>query len=164
MVKLPNTSKKTKVIDKTNQTSNNPIPQMLPPDMPVPSAAKPQGTSIGAKEKEIFAQQDETALEELRKEMELAPEVKEAGIEVKKEQVEISEPVQKMGVVPSDINQPVTPITANLPINDDKIVTATTAPVITSLRWLVEWCIRQLKKVHIRLKKVHGRIIRVVFK
>jgi len=141
----------------------------LSPNMPVDQVSQapaPQPTSpgLGIKEREVFARQDEMQLEEIRKELELTPEVKEAGVEVKREEIELPEPVKKMGVVPTDIAQPVTPPTINLPLTDDKIVTGFGAPIITSLRWLVEWCIRQLKRVHVKLKKIHGQIVRVVTK
>lgn len=161
MVRLPKTTKTTKITLPTDD-SNPTLPADLANNVQQGITQQAAVPGIGGKEREFFAEQDAVALEEIRKDLEVAPEVKEAGIEARKEEIELPPAIQKMGVVQSDANQPVTPVTANLPITDDKIVTGTGAPVVTSLRWLVEWCLRQLKKVHIKLKKVHGRIIRVV--
>lgn len=150
MVKLP-----AKQSTADDASLNSPV---SPPPMPTP------GAGIGAKEREFLAQQDETALEEVRKELEVAPEVSEAGLEVRREEIELPPPLPKIGVTQTGAELPVSPTPVPLPLTDDKIVTGTGAPVISSLRWLVEWCLRQLKKVHIKLKKVHGRITRVVTK
>ncbi len=131
----------------------------LPPAPPPPIPT--YGAGIGTKEREFMAQQDETALEEIRKELEVGPEVSEAGVEVRREEIELPSPLPKMGVTQTGAELPVSPAPVPLPLTDDKIVTGTGAPIISSLRWLVEWCIRQLKRVHIRLKKIHGRITRV---
>lgn len=143
---------------------NNPFPGQSPPEPLVRSVQQPVVPGLGIKEREVFERQDELQLEEIRKELEVAPEVKETGVEVKSEEIELPEVVKQMGVVPSDASQPVASVATNLPLTDDKIVTGFGAPIISSLRWLVEWCIRQLKKVHIRLKKIHGQIVRVVTK
>ncbi len=146
---------------KAGNTTNNPMIGSLPS---VPPPVSTYGPGLGTKEREFLAQQDETALEEVRKELEVAPEVSEAGVEVKREEIELPPPLPKIGVTQTGAELPVSPTPFSLPITDDKIVTGTGAPVISSLRWLVEWCLRQLKKIHIKLKKVHGRITRVVVK
>ena len=146
MVKLPKLPK---------TAPNPPVPQ------PVVQVAQPVGAALG-KERELFAQQDAVAMEEIRHELEVPPEVESAGVETRSETINLPEVVEKMGVVATDINQPLPILSANLPIADDKIITGFGAPVVTSLRWLVEWCTRQLKKVHVRLKNIHGKIVRVV--
>jgi len=122
------------------------------------------GPGLTTKEKEILARQEEVALEEVRKELEIAPEVKEAGVEVQKEEIELPPPLPRMGVTQTGAELPVSVPAAIPPLTDDKIVTGLGAPILASLRWLVEWCLKQLKKAHVKLKKVHGRIIRVVTK
>lgn len=122
------------------------------------------GPGIGAKEREFQEQQEAIQLEEVRKELEIAPEVKEAGVEVKSEEMELPPPVAKMGVTSIGGEQPVSPPTTNLPITDDKIATGLGASVWASICWLANWCLRQLKKAHVKLKKVQGKIIRVVTK
>lgn len=145
MAKLPATNKNT---TNTTNTTNKPI----------------VGPGLTAKEKEFLVKQEVAALEEVRRELELAPEVEKAGVKVQKEEIELPPPLPKMGVSQTGAELPVSPPTVTLPLTDDKIATGLGASIWASIRWLAEWCLRQLKKVHFKLKKVHGRIIRVVTK
>ncbi len=135
--------------------------------LPQDNKTIPQPTSgpgLAVKEREFIAQADAMALEEVRKELEVSPEIAEAGVEVQKQDIELPPPLPKLGVTQTGADLPVSPTSVSLPLTDDKIVTGTGAPIINSLRWLVTWCLRQLKKMHVKLKKVHGRIVRVVAK
>lgn len=143
MAPLPNSSKQ--------QTTKNQQP------------TTPVGGGLTTKEKEFLAS-EEQALEEVRKELELAPEVKEAGVEVKKEEIELPPPLPKMGVSQTGAELPVSAPAISLPLTDDKITTGLGASIWASLCWLANWCIRQLKKAHVKLKKVHGQIVRVITK
>lgn len=116
------------------------------------------------KERRIYEKQEAQALEEVRKELELAPEVKEAGVEVQKEEIELPPPLPKMGVAQTGAELPLAPPAVNLPLTDDKIVSGLGASIWASLAWLAQWCLRQLKKAHIKLKKIQGKIIRVITK
>lgn len=51
--------------------------------------------------------------------------------------------------------------TINLPLSDEKIVTGLHAPVTSSLRWLATLAEYLLKMMHVQLKVVSGRVIRV---
>ncbi|MBI5465562.1 hypothetical protein HY946_03040 [Candidatus Gottesmanbacteria bacterium] len=121
------------------------------------------GPGLTSKEKE-FLNQEAQALEEVRKELEIAPEVEKAGVEVQKEEIELPPPLPKMGVAQTGAELPVSAPAISLPLTDDKIVGGLAASIWASLRWLAEWCLRQLKKAHIKLKKVHGQIVRVITK
>lgn len=120
------------------------------------------GSSLTTKEREVLASQEVSALEEVRKELELAPEVKETGVEVRKEEIELPPPLPKMGVTPTGATAPISVPAVSLPLTDDKIATGLGTSIWASICWLASWCLRQLKKAHIKLKKVHGRIVRVV--
>lgn len=139
------------------------LPQpVIPPAQPM---VEPTGAGLGAKEREFLERQDEVQLEEVRKELELAPEVKEAGVEVKSEEVVLPPSVQQMGVVATDVNQPVVQApTGNVPLPDEKIGSNSGGSIRASLTWLAQWCLRQLKKAHVTLKKVHGKIVRIITK
>lgn len=128
----------------------------LPKDSPV-------GPGLTTKEKELLARQEAVALEEVRKELELEPQV-EKVIEVQKEEIELPPPLPKMGVSQTGAELPVSAPAVSLPLTDDKITTGLGASILESLRWLAEWCLRQLKKVHVKLKKVHGKFVRVITK
>lgn len=127
---------------------------------PLPS--KPQvSRGLGEKEKEAAGLGKE-ALEEVGKEIEPPKEIKEVGVKLKKEEIKLPPAIEKLGVKPSG---PATPLpsssTITLPLTDDQLVKALTFPIFSSLRWLAEFCLRQLKKAHISLKRVRGKSIRV---
>lgn len=130
-----------------------------------PVTGAPTG-GIGTKERELFQRQDELQLEEIRKGLELGTEVKEAGVELlTHEELELPPQVKQMGVtqIETEINLPQT-VPMVVPLADEQIVKSTGASVWASLTWLAQWCLRQLKKAHVKLKKIHGKIVRVVTK
>lgn len=161
---------KTQKLDDATISAPPVLPTAPPPGPAVPVITsspvdEPTGSGLAAKEREILARNDEIQLEEIRKELELAPEVEETGVEVKPEKIELPPPVQQMGVTASDVNQPVvSQPTVTVLLSDEKIVNNSGGSIWASLTWLANWCLKQLKKVHVQLKKVHGRIVRIVTK
>lgn len=117
------------------------------------------GVSGLQKEQEPVLTQ-ETGLTEEVSDIEVSPELERIGVEKRSETIELPPDLQKMGVAATGASQPVTTSTVSLPLSDDQIVKGLHAQIMTSLRWLAEWCIRQLKKTHIRLRRKHGRIER----
>ncbi len=97
----------------------------------------------------------------------ITDEVKEIGVEVYPETIEVPPALQKLGVSASGPSQPVVhqgasgTKTVALPISDDQVVKGLHANIASSLRWLAEWCVRQLKKGHVALKVIHGKVFRV---
>ncbi|MBI4999276.1 hypothetical protein HZB97_00710 [Candidatus Gottesmanbacteria bacterium] len=158
MAKLPDPPKVAS--SKQQVVSDDSVGSTSVPPPPEPAF----GAGIGTKEKEFLAQQEEAALEEVRKELEIAPEVEKAGVEVQKEEIELPPPLPKMGVAQTGAELPVSAPAISLPLTDDKIVGGLAASIWASLRWLAEWCLKQLKKAHVKLKKVHGQIVRVITK
>lgn len=130
-----------------------------------PVTGAPTG-GIGNKERELFQRQDELQLEEIRKGLELGREVKEAGVEsLTHEELELPPSVKQMGVTKIETEVSLPPAaTTVVPLADDQIVKSSGASVWASLTWLAQWCLRQLKKAHVKLKKVQGKIVRVVVK
>ncbi len=116
--------------------------------------------SLGTKEKEILARQDEASLEAVRQEIVLTPEIQEV-VEVRQEEIELPPPLPKMGVTQTGADLPVNLSAVNPPLADEKILSGRKASITDNLRWLAEWCFKQLRKVHIKLKKINGRIVRV---
>lgn len=113
------------------------------------------------KEKEPLGTTESSALEEIGTEVELTPELERVGLQKHGETIELPPDVAKMGVTAVGPTQPVVTTGAvKLPLSDDQIITGLHAQIITSLRWLAEWCIRQLKKAHLHLTKTGGKIIR----
>ncbi len=95
-------------------------------------------------------------------EFELPKEVQSAGVRIQPTTIPIPPPIAKLGVSASGANIPVqTTSTVVLPLSDDQIAVGLHQEVTNSMRWLAEWCVRRLKFLHITLKNVHGKFIRV---
>lgn len=125
-----------------------------------PSSQPKASRGLGEKEKEV-AGLKEVPVEVTAREIEPAKEPKEAGIELKKEEIKLPLSVEKMGVQPSGAAMPTPPApVVTLPLTDDQVVKGLAFPILSSLRWLAEFCLRQLKRAHIGLKRVHGKIVR----
>jgi hypothetical protein len=85
-------------------------------------------------------------------------------IKVKNENIEVPPDLQAKGVSVPASTQPVSDVTTTsngLPLTDDQIGEGQRASYSSGFKWLSEWCILQLKKMHMHLKKVHGHFVRV---
>lgn len=98
-------------------------------------------------------------------EIEIPPEVEKVCVRVTRETIELPPDIKKLGVAPSGAAAPAAKIAAIpavvLPISDDKVITGLHVQILSSLHWLAVWCMKKLKKAHIMLKVIHGKIIRV---
>lgn len=105
------------------------------------------------------------AVSEISQEVELPEEVEKAGVEVIKDTIELPPDIKKLGVTPmgSSVSVPAAVALPQvvLPISDQTVIAGLHAQILSSLRWLAVWCVRRLKKAHIKLKEIHGKIIRV---
>lgn len=123
------------------------------------------GASPGiSKEHEISRTTATEAVSEITQEVELSQEVEKAGVEIIKDTIELPPDIKKLGVTPMGSSVPVTTITLPqvvLPISDQTVVAGLHGQLLSSLRWLAVWCVRRLKRAHIVLKQIHGKIIRV---
>ncbi len=88
-------------------------------------------------------------------------EVKEF-VEMTKNEPTLSPELKKAGlnVVESSSLDPKHKIT--LPITDDKILEGLDKPMNTSWRWLSEFARFFLLQAHISLKKIHGKVVRII--
>jgi len=95
------------------------------------------------------------------KEKEVEKEV-EPYIKKRRETIKLPPDIQKIGL------KPVTTIDfpeyqdVKLPLDDDKIIAGLHAPISSSLRWLATLSLYILKKAHLSLKLIGGRIVRVI--
>lgn len=130
---------------------------------PIAQTVSASSVSLG-KEKELVKTQ-EGLIQEVGQEQELHQEVKQAGVVVRQEDIEIPEEAVSLGLKPTGVSTPV-PATPSLklPITDNKIEEGLHLNLLHSLRWLAQWCLFQLKRAHLVLKVIHGRIIRVRIK
>lgn len=102
---------------------------------------------------------------EVATEIELPVEVEKAGVVSFKETVELPPDVKNLGVTQTGTAVPIqiTPVLpqVDLPISDNLVVAGLHASIGNAFRWLATWCIKKLKKAHIALKVIHGKITRV---
>jgi hypothetical protein len=83
-------------------------------------------------------------------------------IEVKSQTIQLPPDLKRLGV------QPVSPTVfqsfqnIKLPISDDKVVVGLHAPISSSFRWLATLALYILRRAHLSLKTVHGKVIRIL--
>jgi hypothetical protein len=99
---------------------------------------------------------------EAGKETELSPEVVKAGVKMSSDSVVLPKIVQQMGV---HVVGPQAPVPAeaaaiSLPLSDEQIAKGLHQSILTSWRWLSEWCKRQLLQAHLTIKSMHGKTVR----
>lgn len=83
-------------------------------------------------------------------------------VEVKTEIPEIPTDVAAAGVQATSLGTPGVPqIILELPLPDDQIPADLKKPVSSGVRWLAEICMYMLHKAHLKLKEVHGKVMRV---
>lgn len=115
--------------------------------------------SVYGKEKE--AVKTSSSLYEV-KEMQISKEAEKEGVIQKKEEIEIPEEISQIGVAKTSISVPVPhQPTLKLPLSDEEIEEGRHKSLFFSIRWLSEFCLYQLKKVHLLLKVIHGKVKRV---
>ncbi len=122
-------------------TTNNPIIQSG--NISVGKEVEPSGVGI-----------EEPGLKDISgKEIELPKEVIAAGVKVQPTTVQLPQAVTQMGVTPVG-NSVVTQVPAvALPLTDDQIALGLKQSIMSSWRWLAEFCVRKLKQLHKSLTK-----------
>ncbi|MBI5018807.1 hypothetical protein HZB58_00865 [Candidatus Gottesmanbacteria bacterium] len=140
--------------DLPNAKSNTSPPVNPQPAGVVGSMAKEVAPIVGAVEAPLMA--------EVGKDTELSPEVRMAGVSMKSDSIELPHIVQKMGVsAVGPAAPPASQVAAiTLPLTDDQIAQGLHQSLMSSWRWLAEWCERQLKQAHILLTSAKGKTTR----
>lgn len=80
---------------------------------------------------------------------------------VKPKSIKLPPDLKKIGLQTNTIHKNLVYKNITLPISDEKIVSGLHAPVTSSLRWLATLAVYLLKKAHLQLKVIHGRVTRV---
>lgn len=123
------------------------------------------GATLGGKEKEAVKIVTPEAVKEISREVEISKELEQAGIKGIRETIELPPDVKKLGVRPAGPFVPISQTTVlpqvALPISDKKVIKGLHEPLVNALYWLAVWCIRKLKKAHLMLKVIHGKIVRM---
>jgi hypothetical protein len=126
-----------------------------------PQVAQGSATLSGNKEVVGGSDQQDT-LRDATGEVAIPKEVVSAGVRVHPTVVPIPPRVSQMGVKPAGNNISTETATAvALPINDEVIAAGLGQGMSSSWRWLSEWCLRRMKQLHVIVKIVHGKLVRV---
>ena len=106
---------------------------------------------IGAEKFEIKEMVEHKAEEEVR-----------PYISPRQDTIELPPDLKKMGLQPTSTTQFSSYQNIKLPISDEKVLVGLHAPVTSSIRWLATLAVYLLARVHLGLKVVHGKVIRVL--
>lgn len=121
-------------------------------------------TGVGKEGSPVKVESHET-VSEVTTEVEIPTEVEKAGVVSFKETIELPLDVKNLGVTQTGASAPLQSTPAlprvDLPISDNQVVVGLHTSIGNAVRWLATWCIKKLKKAHIALKVIHGKIIRV---
>lgn len=117
-----------------------------------PPQPPPVMISTGGKEGEGgLIPAPELPLKPVGQEVVLPKEVSQAGVSVTPQTVVLPPPVVSQGVQSVGANVPPHPTngsTVTLPLTEEQMTKALKESVQESVRWLAEWCVRQIKKMH----------------
>lgn len=119
-------------------------------------------STVGGKELENVPVTGEVpALKEVGHENPLPAEVAHVGVSYTPTTVHIPPKIAQMGV--TAVGQASAPpaIVVSLPLTDDQIAQGLTQSITSSWRWMAEWCRRRLKQLHVGIKSIQGKVVRV---
>ena len=103
------------------------------------------------------------SLREVGKDIPLPKEVISSGV-VKMHPVSVTLPqsVSSLGVKTVGSAVPISNVSSVvLPLTDDQITLGLHKGVSDSIRWLAEWCARRLRQVHLAIRSIGGKTVRV---
>jgi hypothetical protein len=109
-----------------------------------------------------IASSELTPLKENGMDIELSPEVTAVGVSVQPTTINLPVNLTQAGVQPAGQNITIGDgSSVKLPLSDDQIIAGLHEKPTSSWRWLAEWCIRKLKKLHIVIKYIQGKAVEV---
>lgn len=87
-------------------------------------------------------------------------------VEIKSQSIKLPPDLKKLGVQPAGSSSSSSQAYQNvkIPISDDRVLVGLHAPINSSFRWLATLAMYILRRAHLELKKVHGRVIRIIKK
>jgi len=127
-----------------------------------PSGGGPQTGGMAKETGPHVSLAESPAIVEIGQEAPLSDEVTKSGVKIQPTTVHVPEPVAKLGVKATGASAPAANASAPvvLPLTDDQIAKGLHQGIMTSWRWLAEWCTKHLKNAHLVLKSVHGKVVR----
>ncbi|MBI5620612.1 hypothetical protein HY949_02455 [Candidatus Gottesmanbacteria bacterium] len=153
---------------RTNITNNLPQSGIHDAVIPIQSgtasgqSSQLGGTSIGKELEQGGVGLEQPGLKDVSgREIELPKEVSAVGVSTQPTTVQIPQSVANMGVkAVGDAVVPIAPPSV-LPLTDDQIALGLKQSVTSSWRWLAEFCVRRLKQLHMTIKGIGGKTVRV---
>ena len=143
------------------------LPQTTSPQGVLPTSGMNTQPVVGSMAKEvaptIAATTEIPTVTEIGKEVELPAEVVKAGVRMSSDSVELPKFVQQMGVqsvAPAVAATTLSPV-ITLPLSDEQIAKGLHQSIMTSWRWLAQWCKRQLQQAHLIIKSMNGKTVRI---
>ncbi len=119
-------------------------------------------TPLPSKEMEpVITQEEQKDVKIVAEHKDLDQEIK-PHVQVRREVVEVPPDLQAIGVQATPTTQFATQQQLQTLIPDADIIKGLHQPPTSSFRWLAELALYILKRAHITLKTVHGKIMRVV--
>ena len=112
---------------------------------------------VSAKKEPLILQETVSDTEKVAKEV--APYVE---VQPDEKQVELDPELIKAGLQPIGSDQFSSAFKVALPIADERIVQGLQEPLTSSWRWLSELAVYLLSQAHLKLKQIHGRVVRVL--
>jgi hypothetical protein len=138
--------------DASNKGTANPVEQ-----------AGSISVSLGKETESVPLADPETfSFREIGKDVPLPKEVISSGVKMHPVSISLPQAVSSLGVKPVGTAVPViVPEPVVLPLTDDQITLGLHKGVSDSIRWLAEWCVRRLHQVHLAIRSIGGKTVRV---
>jgi len=142
-------------------TNYSNISHLLADDKPATSALTKEGEPFYQRKEQIGpAENIDTAIHEV---VEHEPEkTVKPFVTVKKETIDLPPDLKQVGVISTASSKFPGYKQVKLPISDEKVYQGLHSPVTSSLRWLAELCFFILRQAHLKIKNIHGKVVRVV--
>ena len=113
--------------------------------------------------KEAEPQKNTTETLSMQEAVEHEPDTEVAPfVKPKHETIKIPSDLANIGLQPAKSTSFPTYQNIKLPISDEKVIEGLKEPVSSSRRWLSEFALFILKQAHLTLRKVGGKVVRVI--
>lgn len=162
------TTKSQDPLDPNLPISHTPLPQHIHDDSPTTPSSQTPSTSYSKEGEPVSAHrvevQPEVKSDNL--ESEKFQEEKEVGefVEEIQDEPEIHPDLKKAGLQAIETSTLDWKYRVHLPISDEKVMDGLEQPPSSGFRWIAEIAIFMLKRGHLALKRIHGKVVRIIRK
>jgi hypothetical protein len=119
--------------------------------------------SLGKETESVLLGNSESpVMKEIGKDVPLPKEVISSGVKMQPVSVTLPQSISSLGVKTVGSAVPVSSVSSVvLPLTDDQITIGLHKGVSDSIRWLSEWCVRRLHQVHLAIRSIGGKTVRI---